>query len=318
MYPVGQSQAEKKFWHIPELIESLLLHLDSESTLRLAQAHLVTRSIVQGNTVWKTIIKRNSPLIHMGEVENLVAILRLMDDSTYNMLDLLDAIYEDNPVVTQRGSISYGDLVQLSCPRHQGYPHHLSCHGFLLLEKCEAAFQTCEQKIERISLNSFDNFFLASVASRLSRQEEKLSSVYLCHMEVENDEQGENAKTLMQACPTLDFSLLCLNVTNIGPKGWGFLAQGFQSHKSVVDEIHINKEALGSGRHEDIKVLWDALKWSIEVEEPGEALELRSEVLYKYDGEAGCARLFKIMDISLEEWLAQVEVANEQEDQEVG
>ena len=71
-----------------------------------------------------------------------------------------------------------------------------------------------------------------------------------------------------------------------------------------------------TGRKEDIKVLWDALKWSIEVEEPGDDLESRSEVLHKYDDDAGWARLSNIMDLSLEEWLAQVDVA--EDDQEVG
>ena len=84
----------------------------------------------------------------------------------------------------------------------------------------------------------------------------------------------------------------------------------------MVDEIHTKKETLDSGRKEDIKVLWDALKWSIEVEEPGDDLESRSEVLHKYDDDAGWARLSDIMDLSLEEWLAQVDVA--EDDQEVG
>ena len=316
MTAIGQSEAEWKFWQTPELIESLLLHLDSESTLRLAQTHLFTRSIVQGNSVWKNVILQNSPMIYESNVKDLVAILGLMDDYSYNMMDLLDAICQDNPVVTQRASINYGDLVQVSCLRDHSYPHQLSCHGFFLLEKCEGAFQTCEQKVERISFNSVDKLFLSSLASRLSRQRQKLSSVYICGMEVENDEQGENAKILMQACPTLDLTLLCLNVTNIGPRGWGFLAEGFQSHVRVVDEIHTKKETLDSGRKEDIKVLWDALKWSIEVEEPGDDLESRSEVLHKYDDDAGWARLSNIMDLSLEEWLAQVDVA--EDDQEVG
>ena len=98
MTAIGQSEAEWKFWQTPELIESLLLHLDSESTLRLAQTHLFTRSIVQGNRVWKNVILQNSPMIYESNVEDLMAILRLMDDYSYNMMDLLDAICQDNPV----------------------------------------------------------------------------------------------------------------------------------------------------------------------------------------------------------------------------
>ena len=62
MFPVGKSEAEQKFWQTPELIEGLLLHLDPESTLRLAQAHEMTRDILQGSIVWNNLIKRCSPL----------------------------------------------------------------------------------------------------------------------------------------------------------------------------------------------------------------------------------------------------------------
>ena len=45
-------------------------------------------------------------------------------------------------------------------------------------------------------------------------------------------------------------------------------------------------------------------------------LESKSEVLHKYDDDAGWPWLSNIMDLSLEEWLAQVDVA--EDDQEVG
>ena len=62
MFPVGQSEAEAKFWQMPELIEGLLLYLDPMSTLRLAQAHEKTQNILQGSRVWNNLIKRSSPL----------------------------------------------------------------------------------------------------------------------------------------------------------------------------------------------------------------------------------------------------------------
>ena len=56
MFPVGQSEAELKFWQMPELLEGLLVYLDPESTLRLAEAHERTRNILQGTRVWNNLI----------------------------------------------------------------------------------------------------------------------------------------------------------------------------------------------------------------------------------------------------------------------
>ena len=44
-----QSEAEKKFWESPELIDTLLSFLDLESTLHLAKAHEVTRNILESS-----------------------------------------------------------------------------------------------------------------------------------------------------------------------------------------------------------------------------------------------------------------------------
>ena len=97
MFPVGKREAEQKFWKTPELIEELLLHLDLESTLRLAKTHKTTRNILQGARVWNNLIKRCSPLDNRVKVAYLVAILKLMKDTKSNMVDILDAIFVANP-----------------------------------------------------------------------------------------------------------------------------------------------------------------------------------------------------------------------------
>ena len=55
--------AEKKFWKMPELIESLLFFLDPSSTFHLAQARAMDKQILRGSLsskVWKNFIKQST------------------------------------------------------------------------------------------------------------------------------------------------------------------------------------------------------------------------------------------------------------------
>ena len=55
----GKSEAAKKFWETPELVDKFLLpFLDLESTLHLAQVHELTRDILQGSFAWNQLIRR--------------------------------------------------------------------------------------------------------------------------------------------------------------------------------------------------------------------------------------------------------------------
>ena len=194
MFPIGKGEAEQKFWQTPELIEGLLLYLNPESTLRLAVAHERTRNILQGSRVWNNLIKRCSPFNRMGKVDHMVAILKLMEDTKANMLDLLDAICEANPS-------DGGNLVQMGCPRHPD-SHLLSWDGFFFLEKVEAAFGSTEQTVWSIGLHFVVNGpLLSALASRLSRQQQKLTTFYIGTIGLSSNEEAEDFKILMQACP---------------------------------------------------------------------------------------------------------------------
>ena len=68
--------AENIFWQMPELVEGLLVYLSPESTLCLAQAHLLTRKILQGSLAWNKLIKRSYPIDQLYKVTPLVDILK--------------------------------------------------------------------------------------------------------------------------------------------------------------------------------------------------------------------------------------------------
>ena len=52
------SEAEKKFWGCPELVENLLPSMDTLSLLRLVQAHRPILDIVLGKTMWNKLIRK--------------------------------------------------------------------------------------------------------------------------------------------------------------------------------------------------------------------------------------------------------------------
>ena len=61
MFSSQQNDPRKKFWQTAELIEHLLPFLDFESTLKLAQSHALTLNILQIDSNWTKIIRRERP-----------------------------------------------------------------------------------------------------------------------------------------------------------------------------------------------------------------------------------------------------------------
>ena len=51
------SLAEKKFWGCPELLEKMLLSLDTDSIKSLAEAHEPVNTVL-GKTLWAELIKQ--------------------------------------------------------------------------------------------------------------------------------------------------------------------------------------------------------------------------------------------------------------------
>ena len=52
------SEAAKKFWGCPELMENLLPFLDTYSIICLAKVHMPVQDIVLGKTVWNKLIRQ--------------------------------------------------------------------------------------------------------------------------------------------------------------------------------------------------------------------------------------------------------------------
>ena len=60
-----KSEAERKFWATPELVDTLLPFLDVKSTLCLAKCHRLTLKTLQSTFVWKQLIQRSLPVVQI-------------------------------------------------------------------------------------------------------------------------------------------------------------------------------------------------------------------------------------------------------------
>ena len=62
MVSISKDCAERKFWRNPELVETLLPFLDSDSTKCLAEAHPLTLQVLGKPIVWGKLLKRTFPV----------------------------------------------------------------------------------------------------------------------------------------------------------------------------------------------------------------------------------------------------------------
>ena len=185
---------------IPEMVGQLLTFLDLQSTLCLAQCHEMTRKILQDTVVWNRLIRRSSPLDQQEKVEDLVAILKLMKDPKDNLPGVLHAICETN-TSTRTGFLRM-EFVEMGCPLQPLHSHSISLMGFELLEKVEKAFETTVQSVESIALGPMgrkDVRIKSPLASRMSRQQQKLTSLSIKSVSIRGKMEAEEFKTWMIA-----------------------------------------------------------------------------------------------------------------------
>ena len=203
------SEAERKFWRTPDLLERLLVVLDAKSVLALVKGLPPALAIIQRKPTWIKLVKRVCSNIedprfgtigsdsysheeflqqvaeHRSGLIPLVDIMKLMTSNFRpRLLDLLDVICEGNPPVLRenvseecRSYVEYyeenlpgPELIKVTCTRHTS--HEVSPYGFLLLETVEEAMDTTMQMVERVALYHLEEPWFTGLQARLLRQED--------------------------------------------------------------------------------------------------------------------------------------------------
>ena len=189
------------------------------SLLHLVQAGVLDKHVLEksiSSPVWNKLIRGGlyeEDAVQVMDVTNLVDILKLLKEPGALLLPLLEAICEKFPSVQD----NWGNRneVLIRCPNHaEPHTHRVSIHGFLLLEDVEAAFGTRKQMIESLSVDTLGEPLLSAAGSRMSRQQEQISSLSIFQeISLENKQSAQAFDTPLQASQVKITYLLQLRET---------------------------------------------------------------------------------------------------------
>ena len=151
--------AEKMFLRLPELVEKLLVFLDTKSTLCLAIAHPFAREVLQNQVTWGKLLKRSISEDCFNQqdksnLQHLTEILRSLRNPKFLLLDLLHVICAKCPPMDPE-HLGNSILMTCACATHSS--SYVSPVGFSLLEEVEGTLGTVEQEIKMIDLHTLQN-----------------------------------------------------------------------------------------------------------------------------------------------------------------
>ena len=263
--------AERKFWRMPELVERLLMFLDTSSTSRLAKVHPLTREILQGRLGWSKLLRKSFPcktIIHSEqdrvEIQHLTQILKNMENPKLRLLELLDVIC-DQCVPVRRS------IIQVSCPSPGHISHSVSPFCFSLLEEVEQALGTAEQAIEKIEVHNMFNLeleeklWISALSSRVARQEGKVTRFYADEVLCKSPEEAAALHNLLRNSQKVEVMKLRIQ-GEIGEEGWTEIAQAVHLPIGVQD-VRSSTQVMKAAKKTDLKTIWDALKhkWIVDL-----------------------------------------------------
>ena len=269
------SEAERKFWRSPELVEGLLHFLDPTSLLQLGQAHQLTIGILQGTYNWSRFIRRScphptpEPLRFEERIEPIIGILQTIGNPHSHLMELLEFICESCFPLDSTGDPFGPQYVKVTCSTHGD--HVVSPLGFQLLELVEAATGSSELKIESVLIGYMKESLIQALKSRVMRQEGMISQVDAWAFICRSQDDAEALLTLVQSTEVFGFRRLGI-CGPIGKAGWAALAEALRVLPPLVLQTMFEQERTGfqamvvsgrqlmlDGRREDVRAVWDAL-----------------------------------------------------------
>ena len=162
---------------------------------------------------------------------------------------------------------------RMSCPLHTY--HSVSAQGFILLEDCEGAIGSTEQRIRKIELSGAYHYYnqiwggayhtrealLLALVSRVTRQLAAVETLtwYNDTLEVDSKALALALNALLQRCDRV------LNVQSvkvcgeIQMEGWEALAKALLKHPCHAKAIFSSKKRMLQARREDLRTIWEAM-----------------------------------------------------------
>ena len=219
------------------------------------------------------------------------------------MLDLLDLICKK---FCQSDQFRQSDL-KVGCARHPR-GHIVSLSGFRLLEEVEGGLGTAEQQLIGITLaGALMDPGLTALASRASRQQERVGRIYALYVALHTKTSAEAFNILLRHSTERSNLWGSIKVLwNIGAEGWKALAEAVQQPAFGVrsNQVFTTKKALDVGGREDIEKVFKAVPyhWWVRSDDPPYK---HKEAIDYGTVESKWTRLLKILDTSMMDWAAQ-------------
>ena len=342
------NSAEKKFWRSPELIEALLPFIDPPSTRCLAQVHPLSLDILQSAFVWNKLITRSIPdkkntditeesLYELvPKVTSLARILHMMEDKKSPQLELslIHTVCTRFPAYHINAHRALwtplGNRLQcvtLSCSCHKS--HSVSPLGFVLLEMVEHILGTVLQTAKEVHVRKLGyedkSTLMESLSSRVSRQQKMVTIEYCAFANCGSRELAEGFFNLMKQSKKANVKTIVIK-REIGKHGWTDVRSAIQllheRNPECAFNVNTTREVMVEGEREDLRAIWESL---VGVDYIGGALEVESSWkwkypfgvgLFKHEGEEHWERLERILDMTAEEWDAELMEENQEEEDE--
>ena len=284
---LAKSNAEKKFWETPELVEKLLHFLDLASTKELAESHRLTRQILQGVFFWNKLIKNTFPEggninvdheqlpreddLHLAserpKAKLLSQIMNMFEGSQQPLLemDLLHTIcerYKRNPDSSMRGRGL--NFVSVTCVCNQ--IHDVSPRGFVLLEDVESTMCSRKQGVQEVfidwSSGELAEPFLTALSSRMINQLEMVRSLNIWAVACNTQESAEAFARIVKNSQGEGLEAwrepLIFVYGEIGLEGWEAILRATEYLPDSAWDITIRceRKVLAAGRRDDLRAIW--------------------------------------------------------------
>ena len=312
----SKDDAMKKFWQLPEFVESLLPYLDARSVLNLARAHPPTVPILKKRSkmrskMWEGFVNEiGEPWWdEESDIKHLNALLQMMGLPETLLLDLLHGICNE---FKPNENWERGD-VAVSCPCPMAL-HSVAPRGFLILESVEGAMGTIIQQVSSVSLEYVTDDCLGALVARTRRQSEMVFSAHLHVLFCKDQDTAGDAQALLMRCHRV--VLRDLSVTgDIGPNGWTALAEALQRFPGERG-VEVSRQDMLAARKENLRTIWESLQGqnSYWVMKFG---YMKATVPKELDGgevnEWGWEKLEQILVMTEDEWLEQARESGEEE-----
>lgn len=298
----------QKLFRMPDLVDKLLSFLDATSTLCLAQSKIsCVLQILQHKTVpWNKMVRRTisgnfkimwSPdrdwesglldgedrVLRESFKEKRVHLLSLVDifkmiegpkmHKLHHLLDAISEKYASNRTLSIRLSRSWGGT------------RSVSPLGFLLLEEVEGSVGSALQEIVSIvSAQNEPGFLeeplLSALASRVSRQEQKMQRVDGGWVKIGSKESAQALLTLVENTHAAGYApgytrqgaawhllgiWMMKTSGRIEAEGWAMMARALALIPNRVFGLIASKELVREGRSADMRTVWESLslRWHV-------------------------------------------------------